>query len=303
MKKAFKMFCGLFMFMALVVPFSGVNAAPVEVSDEAELRNAVLEGGDIVLTNDIKVSSPIDLLKDTTITSKEGSTFTIDGEGMTRNPDGNGSILAAHANLTLTNVKIANANKYGVQAYNTGSVVLDGVEISGSGFGAVLINGGTVTINDLTMIDNAYGIEFGIGAQVTETPTLVMDGTLSADSQVDPLYVDTDQVNENSGMSVQNTINTVQTIDLDETAGTLVIKGEDGATLYTSNELADGTEVEVVTEEAEEPTVPETPKDENEPVKTTETIENPKTNDSILLVLGTLAVSGVVAFVAKRKLS
>ena len=102
-------------------------------------------------------------------------------------------------------------------------------------------------------------------------------------------------------MSVQNTINTVQTIDLDETAGTLVIKGEDGATLYTSNELADGTEVEVVTEEAEEPTVPETPKDENEPVKTTETIENPKTNDSILLVLGTLAVSGVVAFVAKRK--
>ena len=49
MKKAFKMFCGLFMFMALVVPFSGVNAAPVEVSDEAELRNAVLEGGDIVI--------------------------------------------------------------------------------------------------------------------------------------------------------------------------------------------------------------------------------------------------------------
>ena len=30
MKKAFKMFCGLFMFMALVVPFSGVNAINVD---------------------------------------------------------------------------------------------------------------------------------------------------------------------------------------------------------------------------------------------------------------------------------
>ena len=53
----------------------------------------------------------------------------------------------------------------------------------------------------------------------------------------------------------------------------------------------------------EETTTSETPKDENEPTQTTETVENPKTNDSILLVLGTLAVSGVVAFVAKRKLS
>ena len=104
-------------------------------------------------------------------------------------------------------------------------------------------------------------------------------------------------------MTVENTINTVQTIDLDETAGTLVIKDEDGSVLYTSNKLAENTEVEVVTEEAEEPTIPEAPKDENEPTQITETIENPKTNDSILLVLGTLAVSGIVAFIAKRKLS
>ena len=91
--------------------------------------------------------------------------------------------------------------------------------------------------------------------------------------------------------------------DLVTTNGNPINIASSTATPALSNKLAENTEVEVVTEEAEEPTIPEAPKDENEPAQTTETIENPKTNDSILLVLGTLAVSGAVAFVAKRKLS
>lgn len=306
MKKAFKMFCGLFMFVALIVPFNGVKAAAVEVTDEASLRAALETGGDIVLANDIKISKPIEVFKDASITSKEGNTFTIDGDGMTRDGNGNGSILASHAKLTLSNVNVARANKYGVQAYNTGSVVLDGVTISECKFGAILINGGTVTIKDLTMENNAYGIEFGIGSNVTEIPTLVMDGTLNATSQVDPLYADTAQINEKAGIAVENTLNTTQTIDLDETAGTLVIKDNAGSVLYSSNKLAEGTTVDVTTEEpentdeTEKPTTTEDPKKENE---STENIENPKTNDSILLVVGALVASAAVAVIAKRKLS
>ena len=303
MKKAFKMFCGLFMFMALVVPFSGARAASVEVSDETELRNAVLEGGDIILTNDIKISSPIDLLKDTTITSKEGNTFTINGEGMTRNPDGNGSILAAHANLTLTNVKIANANKYGVQAYNTGSVVLDGVEISGSGFGAVLINGGTVTIKDLTMTDNLYGIEFAAGLNVTGTPALIMDGVIKG-NQKDVLYVDVDQITADKTILVKNTENSTQKISLKD--NTIVLM-EGDKVLATSNELATGTTVDVdgeklqAEEPAKEPTTLEEPKDENNDVK--DEVENPKTSDGIILAVGTLTLSAGAIVIAKKKLA
>ncbi|MEI3508627.1 MAG: hypothetical protein V8R01_05970 [Bacilli bacterium] len=46
-----------------------------------------------------------------------------------------------------------------------------------------MINGGTVTVKDLTLEDNKAGIEFGKGLNVTGEPALVMDGTIDTTKQ------------------------------------------------------------------------------------------------------------------------
>ena len=51
----------------------------------------------------------------------------------------------------------------------------------------------------------------------------------------------------------------------------------------------------------EEPTTPETPKDENNDVK--DEVENPKTSDGIMIAVSALAVSAVIAVIAKKKLA
>ena len=178
-----------------------------------------------------------------------------------------------------------------MQAHNGGTVVLNGVTIRNSGFGAALANGGTLVIQDLLLDNNAYGIELGIGDEVTGIPTIIMDGTLSIVNQdgKTPIHVDTTQITADKTITVENTIDTAQTIDLE--GNTLVIKDANGDVVYTSDELLEGTEVTVNTEEPEV----------TEP--TEDVTENPETSDSILLILGVCGLSAAAMFTLKRKLS
>lgn len=286
-----------FAFVAFL--FAGIMSVNAyDVSDEASLR-AALEAKEtnIVLTKDINIKAPVDLLYDVAITSAEGNTYTIDGTGMTRDPiTQNGSILTAHAKLTLTNVNLKNANKYGVQAYANGNVELDQVTIENSGFGAVLINGGTVTIKSLTMNNNSYGIEFGVGDYVTTEPALIMDGTLNAINQVTPIHIDQNQVDE---LYVENTQTSTDKISVEDNV--LVIKDSDDNVIAQSVALKDGISVtvdgeEFVTKAPEEPEV-------TTPVVTTTTQkveENPNTSDNVgLYVILALVGLGVVGITTK----
>lgn len=290
-----------FAFVAFL--FAGImSVSAYDVSDETSLREALeAKETNIVLTKDINILAPIDLLYDVTITSAEGNTYTIDGTNMQRDPiSQNGSILTAHANLTLTNVKLANANKYGVQAYANGNVVLENVTIENSGFGAVLINGGTVTIKSLTMNNNSYGIEFGVGDQVATEPALIMDGTIDAENQVTPIHIDQEEVTE---LNVKNTEDSTDKISIQDNV--VVIKDANNNVVAQSVALKDGITVtvdgqEVVTKapEVEEPEV-EIP-EVTEPVVNTTTQapeENPNTADNVslyfILALMGLGVVGV----------
>lgn len=89
----------------------------------------------------------------------------------------------AGGKVTLQNLTLSNAPKYGIQAYDGGTVVLDGVTINNCGFGGVLINGGTVTVKNLSLGFNGAsannGIEMDKGSAVSITPTLIMQGKLS----------------------------------------------------------------------------------------------------------------------------
>ena len=290
----------VFAFVAFL--FAGVmSVSAYDVTDEASLRKALeAKETNIVLINDIKIAAPVDLLYDVSITSAEGNTYTIDGTGMQRDPQTqNGSILTAHAKLNLANVKLTNANKYGVQAYANGSVVLDNVTIENSGFGALLINGGTVTIKSLTMSNNSYGIEFGVGDYVTTKPALIMDGTLNAKNQVTPIHIDQEEVTE---LVVENTEQSANKISAEDNI--VVIKDADNNVVAQSVALKDGITVavdgkEVVTKapEVEEPVVTTS-------VATTTTTqaveENPNTADNVgLYVILALVGLGVVVITTK----
>ena len=78
-----------------------------------------------------------------------------------------------------------NGPKYGVQAYDGGTVILNNVSIVGFRYGGVLVNGGNVEVIDLHLgfngTDTNNGIEIDKGAAATNNPTLTMNGTLTSD--------------------------------------------------------------------------------------------------------------------------
>ena len=298
MKKILQPILGLFVCAFMLVPFAGVKATN-EISDYEGLKAAFENGGEYTLTEDIVINEPLTSGKDVTIYGNDHVIKPID-DANTVWPGPNKTLVTSEltGTITLNGVFLEGSPKYGVQAYNGGHVVLNGVVIRNSGFGAVSINGGTVTINHLVMENNTYGIEFGIGSGVTGVPTLVMDGVLEGKDQVDPITVDTTQITADKTITVENTLGTSQTIDLVDNKVT--IKNTDGTVAFESNELLDGTEVTVNNEQpaSEEPSVNDDKKDE---VKDEE--ENPKTSDGIVLVIGALTVSILVALVAKKKLA
>ena len=293
-----KVFLGLFVCAFMVLPFTGAKASN-DIANYEELKAALTNGGVYNLTDDITIDEPLTSRKDVTIFGNDHVIKPIDNANAIW-PGPNKTLITSEltGTITLNGVVLENSPKYGVQAYNGGHVVLNGVVIRNSGFGAVSINGGTVTIQSLVMENNAYGIEFGIGSNVTGVPTLVMDGSIEAKDQVDPVYVDTAQVTADKTITVENTLDTVQTIDLD--GAKLVIKDGDGTILYQSNDLLDGTEVTVSNEEEE--TTPEAPEEEK-PEEVRDEVENPKTSDGIMITFGVLAISVVAIIVAKKKLA
>lgn len=300
--KKLKVFLGLFVCALMVFPFMGVKAAPLEVSDYEGLKAAMENGGEYTLKNDIEIEEPLVSGKDVTIF---GNDFTIKpvSDASTTWPNPNKTLITSslEGTITLNGVVLDGAPKYGVQAHNGGHVVLNGVVIKNSGFGAVNINGGTVTIKSLVMENNAYGIEFSIGDNVTGVPTLVMDGTIEATNQVTPIHVDTTQITADKTITVENTADTLQTVDLEGTK--IVIKDESGKTVLESDDLLEGTEVTVNTEKTEEPVTPEEPVEEDKKDEVKDEVENPKTSDGIILTISVLALSGVVAFVANKKIA
>lgn len=295
MKKNLQVFLGVLLCSILFLPL-GVNALePTEVGNYVDLKAALGRGESVKLTDDIEVEEPIVL----------SQTLTIDGDGhalkaIYEGGSGNKSILFTNnGTLTLQNLSLLNSPKYGVQAYQGGNVVLDGVTISNNTdkFGAVLINGGTVTIKSLTMTNNLYGIEFATGVDVTGNSVLVMDGEIKGD-QKDPLYIDVNQVKK---LKVTNTESSKQKINLKDN---VLVLTEGDKVIANSNVLPTGTAVEVdgVKDEAKEPeTTPETPETPETDKK--DEVENPKTADGIMFMFAGLIISASLVIVAKKKLA
>ena len=209
-----------------------------------ELVNAInnaQENDTITLTANIDVTAPITI---------SGKTITINGAGFSINgtdelgqvEGANKSLITtmAGSNVTLTNVKLQNSPKYGIQSYDGGYVILDGVAISECSYGGVLVNAGTVEIVDLTLesngANNDNGIEISKGKSVTSenVPNLLMNGTISATNQENVIYLASDPNDNTTEIVIKNTENTTNKLLLD--GNKIVVTDSDNNVIYESNE-------------------------------------------------------------------
>src|SRR5699024_10156451 len=143
-------------------------------------------GATVELQNNITITKPVVIAKEITI---DGNGYTVTGSSDWTSTSGNQTMFTAQlsdAKLTLKNIKLQNGPKYGVQSYDGATVILDNVSITGFKYGAVLVNGGKLEVKNLHLGYNGTnsnnGIEIDKGAAATNNPTLIMNGTLTTDT-------------------------------------------------------------------------------------------------------------------------
>ncbi len=191
MKKTIKIMLFLTIIALALLGMSCIsNAASTETAtDESTLISAIQnvdDGGTVEIQNNITITGPIVIQKELTI---DGNGYTLAGSTDWTSTSGNQTMFTAQfaaGKLTLKDINLNNGPKYGVQAYDGATVILDNVSITGFRYGGVLVNGGNVEIRDLHLGYNGTaennGIEIDKGAAATNNPTLTMNGTLTSDN-------------------------------------------------------------------------------------------------------------------------
>ena len=240
----------LFLIIALAILLfipNHVSAKTTSVYDDATIREAIekAENGDVIsLTANIQLIRPIEITeKNITI---NGNGFTISRNIENWSPNGeNGTLLTAGkgARLNLQNLTLTKSQKYGVQSYNGGYVILDNVTITDNGFGGVLANAGTVEVKNLHlghngMEDSNNGIEIAKGQSLTDSethPVLKMNGTLTSTEETNVVYVDI--TNPVGGFEVINTENTTNKIFLNDNK--IVVTDANNNVIFASNDIGE----------------------------------------------------------------
>ena len=182
------LFLTLIMLAVLCMPIVSNAASTETATDEESLITAINnvdDGGTVEIQNNITVTMPIVIQKELTI---DGNGYTVAGSTDWTSTSGNQTMFTAQlaaGKLTLKDINLNNGPKYGVQAYDGATVVLNNVSIVGFRYGGVLVNGGNVEVIDLHLgfngTDTNNGIEIDKGASATNNPTLTMNGTLTSD--------------------------------------------------------------------------------------------------------------------------
>ena len=210
--------------LCALLPMVHADAKEVKVSDGISLQDAIAtaENGDVItLEQSITLDGKVELTSGVEITI-DGANHTITGNrAATGSVTDNITLITASLNgskIKLKNVTLKDSPKYGVQAYDGATVILDNVSITGFRYGGVLANGGNVEVIDLHLGYNGTGANNGIeiakGAAATNNPTLTMNGTLKSDSTENVVKIaENDSLTE---FTVTNTPNTTNKIVLTE---------------------------------------------------------------------------------------
>lgn len=189
MKNTIKLIMFFLLILTIFLVIPNFSNAQTPVTDEESLNNAISSadvGATVTLQSNITVTKPIVIAKEMTI---DGNGFTITGSSSWTSTSGNQTMFTAQfsdAKLTLKDINLKNGPKYGVQSYDGAKIILDNVSISGFKYGGVLVNGGNLEVKKVHLGINGTnennGIEIDKGASATNNPTLVMNGTLTTES-------------------------------------------------------------------------------------------------------------------------
>ena len=196
MKNTIKLIVFFLILIGVLIILPNCSNAATMVNDETSLNEAIssADGGTtITLQNDITVTKPIVIQKELII---DGNGHNVVGDPSWTSTSGNQTMFTAQfaeGKLTLKNINLKNGPKYGVQSYDGAAVILDNVYITGFKYGGVLANGGKVEVRSLHLGYNGTGknngIEIDKGASATNSPTLVMNGVLTTDTNENTIYV------------------------------------------------------------------------------------------------------------------
>ena len=196
MKNTIKLIVFFIVLIGSLIIIPNLSNAATSVTDETSLNEAISSansGDTITLQNDITVTKPIVIQKELTI---NGNGHNVVGDNSWTSTSGNQTMFTAQLSegkLTLKNINLKNGPKYGVQSYDGAVVILDNVTITGFKYGGVLVNGGKVEVKSLHLGHNGTGenngIEIDKGASATNNPTLVMNGTLTTDTNQNVIHI------------------------------------------------------------------------------------------------------------------
>ncbi len=244
MKKISLLLTILLLCVMFIPCFSSAKTITAESEDALKKAIEDAKEGDIIeLTTNIELTKPIEL-NDKTIVI-DGNGFSVSRNASNWTPNGsNSSLLTAgkSAKLTLINVTLKDSEKYGVQAYNGGYVVLDGVTISNCGYGGVLVNAGTVEVKSLSLghngkADSNNGIEIAKGKELSDSdgskqPKLIMNGVLNSTETKNVVYLaSNDNLTE---FEVENTANSQDKVFIN--GNKVVVADKNNNIKFESNE-------------------------------------------------------------------
>ncbi len=170
LKKALALILALAMALSCgIAAMAESGGGATEATPEEKLIAALEKGGTVTLTEDVELTKTLLITKPVTI---DGKGFAIDASGIPAGSSMEGHGILVHlvtGKVTLKNLSVRHAKKYGIQAYRSDDVVLDNVTVSEAEYGGVYVNASKVTATGLALMGNVWGgIEVGIGADIDD---------------------------------------------------------------------------------------------------------------------------------------
>jgi len=151
---------------------------------------AVAVNGAIILESDISVTSRFNINKALTL---NGNGHTIYSTFTKTDNSNNAAISIAHDDITLRDLTvdgISSTNLHGINIYVVKNILLDNVTVQNNDSAGIVVNGSTVTVNNITTSNNTWGgIDVDLGGGVTTEAKLTVLGT-SHHSEFKAIWMD-----------------------------------------------------------------------------------------------------------------
>lgn len=143
------------------------NGKVVYYNDISEALEAVEENGEVIITSDIALNTPIEIIKSLTIKAPEGKNFVISTDDDFEQPEGTGELIGIRTNSTVTlkNLTINSNGKTRGVYIDKGTLTVDNCIITGNKYksypgGVYMTKSSNCTFINSTITGNEVGDDY-----------------------------------------------------------------------------------------------------------------------------------------------